>query len=230
MRVSREKAAENRERIVDTASRLFREKGFDGVGLDAIMKDAGLTHGGFYGHFGSKDDLAAEAVTRALERSMKKQGRFTNLDDLVSDYMSERHRADRANGCPRGSGRRHCTPGERRSSWPDGICARAAGPLCPAVQRRLRSEQAQTRDRDTRRNDRRADACPRGRRRELVGRDSRGGARHLWKGAVRSSKRRSARLKVTLGRIEVPQLARLCQSLRCSKWSAIWGTPVVLPT
>ena len=71
MRVTREKAAENRERIVDTASRLFREKGFDGVGLDAIMKDAGLTHGGFYGHFGSKDDLAAEAVTRALELSMK---------------------------------------------------------------------------------------------------------------------------------------------------------------
>src|SRR4029077_16244363 len=67
-----------------------------------------------------------------------------------------------------------------------------------------RSEQAQTRDRDTRRNDRCADACPRGRRRELVGRDSRGGARHLWKGAVRSSKRRSAQLKVTLGRTEVP--------------------------
>src|ERR1700739_4017117 len=80
MRVTREKAAENRERIVDTASRLFREKGFDGVGLDAIMKDAGLTHGGFYGHFGSMDDLAAEAVTRALERSMNEQGRFTNLD------------------------------------------------------------------------------------------------------------------------------------------------------
>src|SRR5712691_10425099 len=100
MRVSRDKAAENRERIVDTASRLFRQKGFDGVGLDAIMKDAGLTHGGFYGHFGSKDDLAAEAVTRALERSMEKQGRFTNLHDLVSDYLSERHRADRANGCP----------------------------------------------------------------------------------------------------------------------------------
>src|SRR6266566_6974670 len=50
----------------------------------------------------------------------------------------------------------------------------------------------------------RADACPRGRRRELVGRDSRGGARHLWKGAVRSSKRRSAQLKVNLGRTEVP--------------------------
>ena len=99
MRVSRDKAAENRERIVDTASRLFREKGFDGVGLDAIMKGAGLTHGGFYGHFASKDDLAAEAVTRALDRSMEKQRRFTDLDDLASDYLSERHRADRANGC-----------------------------------------------------------------------------------------------------------------------------------
>jgi TetR/AcrR family transcriptional repressor of nem operon len=99
MRVSRDKAAENRERIVDTASRLFREKGFDGVGLDAIMKGAGLTHGGFYGHFRSKDDLAAEAVTQALDQSTERQRRFKNLDDLVSDYLSERHRADRANGC-----------------------------------------------------------------------------------------------------------------------------------
>lgn len=99
MRVSHEKAAENRERIVDTASRLFRQKGFDGVGVDAIMNGAGLTHGGFYGHFRSKDDLAAEAVTRALERSVERQSRFTDLGDLVSDYLSERHRADRANGC-----------------------------------------------------------------------------------------------------------------------------------
>jgi TetR/AcrR family transcriptional repressor of nem operon len=66
MRVTREKAAENRERIVAAASRLFREKGFDGVGLDTIMDRAGLTHGGFYRHFASKDALAAEAVARAL--------------------------------------------------------------------------------------------------------------------------------------------------------------------
>src|SRR5258708_12715912 len=99
MRVSRDKAAENRERIVDTASRLFGEKGFDSVGVDAIMNGAGLTHGGFYGHFGSKDDLAAEAVARALERSVEKQSRYPNLTDLVSEYLSERHRADRANGC-----------------------------------------------------------------------------------------------------------------------------------
>jgi TetR/AcrR family transcriptional regulator, transcriptional repressor for nem operon len=99
MRVSREKAAENHERIVETAARMFREHGFDGVGVDVLMHGAGLTHGGFYGHFRSKDDLAAAAVTRALERSIERQGRYTNLEDLVSGYLSERHCADRANGC-----------------------------------------------------------------------------------------------------------------------------------
>lgn len=99
MRVSRERAAQNRERIIEIASRLFREKGLDGVGVDAIMRGAGLTHGGFYGHFGSRDDLAAEAVARALERGVEKQSRYTNLSDLVSGYLSERHCADRANGC-----------------------------------------------------------------------------------------------------------------------------------
>jgi TetR/AcrR family transcriptional repressor of nem operon len=103
MRVSREKAAENRERIVETAARMFREHGFDGIGLDAIMNGAGLTHGGFYGHFRSKDDLAAEAVTRALERGVEKQSRYTKLGDLVSGYLSERHCADRANGCAVGA-------------------------------------------------------------------------------------------------------------------------------
>src|SRR5215471_1322422 len=99
MRVSREKAAENRERIVDTASRLFREKGFDGIGLDAIMRDAGLTHGGFYRHFKSKDDLAAEAVTLALRRGADRRRRFTTPRDPVADYLSGRHRDDRASGC-----------------------------------------------------------------------------------------------------------------------------------
>ena len=99
MRVTREKAAENRARIVETASRLFREKGFDGVGLDAIMKESGLTHGGFYGHFASKEDLAAEAVMRALERGAERQSRFTELGGLVAGYLSERHRDDLGNGC-----------------------------------------------------------------------------------------------------------------------------------
>jgi TetR/AcrR family transcriptional repressor of nem operon len=99
MRVSREKAAENRERIVETAARLFRENGFDGIGVDAIMKEAGLTHGGFYGHFASKDDLAAEAVALALQGGTDWLRRASDLDEFVADYLSERHRADLANGC-----------------------------------------------------------------------------------------------------------------------------------
>ncbi len=73
MRVTREQAAENRERIVEVAARLLRERGFDGIGVADLMKSAGLTHGGFYGHFSSKDDLAAEAVARALDKSVQRR-------------------------------------------------------------------------------------------------------------------------------------------------------------
>jgi TetR/AcrR family transcriptional repressor of nem operon len=99
MRVSREQAAANRQRIVEAAARLFRECGFDGVGVDAIMKAAGLTHGGFYGHFDSKDDLAAEAVARALARETDELGGITDLDAFVQAYLSERHCANRGGGC-----------------------------------------------------------------------------------------------------------------------------------
>src|SRR5438045_9403050 len=70
MKVSREQAAQNRERILEVASRLFRERGFEGIGVADLMKEAGLTHGGFYGHFSSKDELIAEASARALTRSL----------------------------------------------------------------------------------------------------------------------------------------------------------------
>ncbi len=99
MRVSRQKAAENREHIIDAASRLFREQGFDAVGIDTIMRGAGLTHGGFYGHFASKDELAAQALSRAMERSDERQDRFETLGDLVSDYLSVRHRDACGQGC-----------------------------------------------------------------------------------------------------------------------------------
>ena len=99
MRVSRQKAAENCQRIVEAAARLFRDEGFDGVGVDAIMKEAKLTHGGFYGHFASKDALMAEAMAHALDRSTAWQQRLGSLAELVAGYLSDRHRADRANGC-----------------------------------------------------------------------------------------------------------------------------------
>ncbi len=87
MRVSREKFAENRERILDAAARLFREKGYDGVGVADIMKAAGLTHGGFYGHFASKDDLIAQASSRAAAGFMP--------DHASARAPFARHRAGR---------------------------------------------------------------------------------------------------------------------------------------
>ncbi|HWK43439.1 MAG TPA: helix-turn-helix domain-containing protein [Stellaceae bacterium] len=99
MRVTREKAAENRRKIVAAACRLFREKGFDGVGVDAIMEGVGLTHGGFYGHFRSKEELAVEAVAHGFAVSSAWQGSMASLDDFVASYLSTRHRDDRGGGC-----------------------------------------------------------------------------------------------------------------------------------
>jgi len=102
MKVSREQAAANRDKIVEVASTLFRRHGFEGIGVADIMKAAGLTHGGFYGHFESKDDLAAEACARAFSRSWKSwidASSEGGLDAIVRDYLTPRHRSDRANGC-----------------------------------------------------------------------------------------------------------------------------------
>lgn len=105
MKVSREQAADNRDRILDTAARLFRERGFDGIGVADLMREAGLTHGGFYGHFKSKDDLAAEACGRALARSAANWTALSAAGDgggfgrLVERYASPRHRDAPGRGC-----------------------------------------------------------------------------------------------------------------------------------
>ena len=105
MRVSREKAAANRERILDAAAALFRAKGFAGIGVADIMKAADLTHGGFYGHFASKDDLVAQASRRTMGRAA------ANWERVVADapdgltrrccdhYLTARHRDDPGRGC-----------------------------------------------------------------------------------------------------------------------------------
>jgi TetR/AcrR family transcriptional repressor of nem operon len=105
MRVSREQAAQTRDRIVEVASALFRAKGFGGVGVADIMKGAELTHGGFYGHFGSKDDLAVEASRRALAASATRwerivaEARDKPYPALIENYLSARHCNDPASGC-----------------------------------------------------------------------------------------------------------------------------------
>jgi TetR/AcrR family transcriptional repressor of nem operon len=105
MRVSRQKAAENRERIIEAAGALFREKGFDRVGVADIMKAADLTHGGFYGHFESKDDLTAQASERAMARAATNWGKIVAdaphnpYAALLKHYLSPRHRDDPGQGC-----------------------------------------------------------------------------------------------------------------------------------
>ncbi|MDQ1077496.1 TetR/AcrR family transcriptional regulator [Pseudoroseomonas cervicalis] len=104
MRVSREQAAENRARILEQASRLFRERGLSGVGVDALSEAAGLTHGGLYSRFGSKERLAAAALEAALERGLlhrigSEGGPEPTLEAVLARYLSPTHRDAPGQGC-----------------------------------------------------------------------------------------------------------------------------------
>ena len=105
MRVSREKAAEHRDRIIDAAGALFRAKGFGGIGVADIMKAADLTHGGFYGHFASKDDLVAQASRRSMARAATNWTKLVEAAPdnpyaaLLEHYLSPKHRDDPGKGC-----------------------------------------------------------------------------------------------------------------------------------
>jgi TetR/AcrR family transcriptional repressor of nem operon len=107
MRKSKQEAAATRQRIVMAAAAAFRKNGIAGTGLDDLMAAAGLTHGGFYRHFDSKDQIVAEACTAAVESlvaqlaaaaSGKSQQR--GLKTIVGKYLSAAHRDDPAYGCP----------------------------------------------------------------------------------------------------------------------------------
>jgi len=106
MKVSREKATENRRRIVHAASRLFRERGIEGTGVDSISAAADLTHGAMYSQFGSKEAIAVEALRSALAgsrrvwlRQLEKRGRKTALTAIVQGYLSALHRDEPGTGC-----------------------------------------------------------------------------------------------------------------------------------
>jgi TetR/AcrR family transcriptional regulator, transcriptional repressor for nem operon len=100
MRVTKEKAAENRERILDAASRLIRERGISGAGVDALTEAAGMTHGSLYSQFGSKERLVEEALAYALAASGKTTAEAATLDRYVSAYLSSEHRDRPGQGCP----------------------------------------------------------------------------------------------------------------------------------
>jgi len=120
MKVSREQMAENRRRILDVASGLFKDRGFDAVSVAEVMKAAGLTHGGFYGHFSSKDDLVARTLAHALGTNSVGEGSF---NDLARAYLTPRHRDNPARGCPTAGladATRHQTPAAK-AAMTDGL-------------------------------------------------------------------------------------------------------------
>jgi TetR/AcrR family transcriptional repressor of nem operon len=106
MRVSRIQAAENRQTVINVASRLFRSRGFDGIGLKDLMEGAGLTQGAFYKQFASKEDLAAQASGRALESASRRwsaaaaENPKDPLGAVIAFYLSTEHREEKMDGCP----------------------------------------------------------------------------------------------------------------------------------
>ena len=106
MRMTSERKAETRERILAAAGALFRSHGIDAVGVDAIMHQAGLTHGGFYAHFTSKEALVAEVSAAALARSATRWERISQEADpatalwrIVDSYLDPAHVAAADHGC-----------------------------------------------------------------------------------------------------------------------------------
>src|ERR1700745_1885614 len=102
---SRTEKAKTHKRIVSIASKRFREKGLAGFGIAELMKEAGLTVGGFYKHFGSRDELVAEALASSVSSWRKRAeaaaagGQPLSYEQLVSDYLTEEHRDDPGSGC-----------------------------------------------------------------------------------------------------------------------------------
>ena len=106
MRRSRTEAARTRERIIAGASALFRERGLGNVSVADLMANAGLTHGGFYSHFGSRDELVAESIRFALVQSAQciylsaiKNGGKPGYSKLIRRYLTTGHRDNPESGC-----------------------------------------------------------------------------------------------------------------------------------
>jgi TetR/AcrR family transcriptional regulator, transcriptional repressor for nem operon len=122
MRITKEKKQENHDRIVTVASEMFRERGFDGVGVADLMKVAGLTHGGFYNHFASKEALIAEAATKGFVETSERYAGYS-VGDVIDAYISRPHRDARGLGCPAAalSGEAARLPDDTRAVFGEGI-------------------------------------------------------------------------------------------------------------
>ncbi|MGC5561278.1 TetR/AcrR family transcriptional regulator [Streptomyces sp. FR-108] len=108
-RITKEDKARNRQNILDAAGRMFRSQGIDAVGIAELMKEAGLTHGGFYNHFASKNDLVVEVCGASFAASLGSLARTVQdgpyqdaspLERVVAGYLSSAHRDAPDGGCP----------------------------------------------------------------------------------------------------------------------------------
>ena len=104
MRISKEKAADNRNALIRAASKLFRERGIDGVGVAEISKEAGLTHGALYAHFRSKEELALEALSYGLDQANSRMYSATSdgmpdLSRFLDRYLALDNRDDYGDRC-----------------------------------------------------------------------------------------------------------------------------------
>ncbi|MBN8925842.1 MAG: hypothetical protein BGO51_09730 [Rhodospirillales bacterium 69-11] len=130
MRTTAAQKAETHARIVEAAARLFRQHGIDAVGVDAVMRAAGLTHGGFYGHFASKEALVGEVAAASLARSAARWEAAAQadgpdaLDSLVASYLDPAHVAQAERGCVL------ATIGPEVARRPE-----HRGPICDSVRR-----------------------------------------------------------------------------------------------
>jgi TetR/AcrR family transcriptional regulator, transcriptional repressor for nem operon len=122
MRITKEKKQENHDRIVTIASEMFRERGFDGVGVADLMERAGLTHGGFYNHFASKEALIAEASAKGFNDMAANYAGY-DASDAIDAYISRAHRDARGQGCTAAalSGDAARMPEETRSVFGEGV-------------------------------------------------------------------------------------------------------------
>jgi TetR/AcrR family transcriptional regulator, transcriptional repressor for nem operon len=108
LRLTKEQVEQNRRLIVETASRMFKLQGLENVAVADVMKESGFTHGGFYNHFKSKDELAREAVASAFDHAAKKLSEDIAsgndpqkaLNAILADYLSPAHRDTCTGGCP----------------------------------------------------------------------------------------------------------------------------------
>ena len=104
MRYGKDQKQATRQRIVESAGRRFKQDGIDGAGVAAVMSDAGLTNGAFYGHFVSKEDLVANVLADQLRtqrhRFDAQPSDRAGLEAIIRDYLSPQHRDQCADGCP----------------------------------------------------------------------------------------------------------------------------------